>query len=117
MHYSKNGERKSKNMRAKVGESSPEPKERSPSMGSGVDESTSKDDSEQVAECVSLLKHTGDQTTCFKWNIFECCGCCVAVQSTHGNAKACANAEELLKGLAETGTLTQDIRKVGVIVS
>ena len=79
-------------------------------MWGGVDESTGKDDGEQVAKCVSLLKHTGDQTTCFKWNILECRGCCVSVQSTHSDAKACANAEELLIGLAETGTLIQDVR-------
>ena len=76
-------------------------------MWGGVDESTGKDHGEQVAKGVSLLKHTGDQTTCFKWNIFECRGCCVTVQSTHSDAKACTNAKELLKGLAETGTLRQ----------
>ena len=84
---------------------SPKPKERSPPVGSGVDKSTSKDDGEQVSKSVSLLQHAGNQAAGFQWYIFECGGGSVAIQPTHGDTKACANAEELAIRLAETGCL------------
>ena len=77
-------------------------------MGGGVDEGACEGGSEEVSECVALLKHAGDDTPGGIGTVFEGCGGGVAVQTTHRDTEEGANGEKLRIGLAEAGTELKD---------
>lgn len=81
-----------------------EPEKRSPSVRSGVDEATSEDGCEEVSECVSLLEHTRDDSSCGLWTVFKSGRRGVTVQTAHRHTVERTNSEELLVGLAETSS-------------
>lgn len=84
---------------------STEPEQRAPSMGRGIDKTTSEDCSKKISKGVSLLQHTGDNTSSSWGAILEGSGGCVTVKTTHSNTKERSAAEELLVGLGETSAL------------
>ena len=49
-----------------------EPEEGSPAVTDGVDEGTRENGREKIAECVTLLQHAGDDTTCGFRAVFKC---------------------------------------------
>ena len=49
-----------------------EPEEGSPAVANGVNEGTREDGREKIAECVALLQHAGDDTTCGFRAVFKC---------------------------------------------
>lgn len=83
---------------------SAEPEKGTPSVAGGVDEAAGKGRCEEVAEGVTLLQHTGDETSGSFRAIFECSGGGVSIEASHGNSEEGAAGEELFVGLTETGT-------------
>lgn len=53
----------------------------------------------------TLLEDAGHDTTGLCRAVFQGCGRCVSVQTAHGNAEQRATGEELLVGVAESGSL------------
>ena len=90
------------------GRAGAKPIQRTPAVGGGVDETTGEGRSEQVTKGVSLLKHAGDQATCFRRAVFEGGGGRIAIQPAHCNAKEGAHSQELLVGLAKAGAQLED---------
>jgi hypothetical protein len=90
-----------------------EPEQRAPAVRSSVDERAGEGGGKQVAEGITLLKHTGDDTTSTLWAVLE--GRCsnVSVQATHGNAKKRTNCQKLLiSGAKASAKLKSDEEKV-----
>ena len=88
-----------------------EPEKRAPSVGSGVDKSTSEDHSKQVSEGVTLLQHSTDETTGLLRTVLKCCRGDVSVKPTHGDTEECTDGKKLVVGLAETGAEFEDDEK------
>ena len=72
-------------------------------MRGGVDQTSSKGRSQEVSKSISLLQHTGYDTSCTLRAVFESSGCCVAVQPAHRYSVHRSNSQELLISLAEPG--------------
>jgi hypothetical protein len=53
----------------------------------------------------TLLEDSGNDTAGFRRAVFQRGGRCVSVQTAHGNAEQRATGEELLVGVAESGSL------------
>lgn len=53
------------------GNTSSEPEEGTPAVANRIDERASKNGCEEVAEGVSLLKHSGDDTSSLRRTVFE----------------------------------------------
>ena len=85
-----------------------EPEKRPPAVRGGVDEPARKGRGEQVAKCVALLEHAGDETA-GRWRTVFDGGCGgVSVQPAHCDAEECSHGEELLVGLAEACAELED---------
>jgi hypothetical protein len=93
-----------------------EPEQRAPPMGRSIDKSTGEDCGKEIAKCISLLQHTGDDTPSGWGTIFKCGGCCVAVKATHGNSKERSAPEELIIGLGETSALSKLAQETMIII-
>lgn len=88
-----------------------EPEEWSPAMRSGVDEATGEGCRKQVAKCIALLEHSGNDTACLRGAVFKRCCRRIAVQTTHCDAKQGAHSEKLLVCLAEAGAELEGDKK------
>lgn len=89
-----------------------EPKQRSPTMRCGIDESTGERSCKEVSKCVALLEYTAHQTSGLRRDILKRRGCCVTVKAPHGYTEEGTTGEELTVGVAETSTLGFAIRSV-----
>jgi hypothetical protein len=87
---------------------STEPVKRSPSMRSGINETSSKCCGEKVSKSITLLQHPRQKTTSLFRTVFEgCCGC-VAIKTTHCDTEQSTTGEELFVGVTEAGSELQD---------
>ena len=87
---------------------STKPKERTPSVRSGIDETSRKRSREKIAEGIALLQHTRDQTTSLLWTIFERCSSSVSVKTTHRNPEQRSAGEKLWVCLTKSSAEFKD---------
>lgn len=84
------------------------PIKRSPSMRGCIDQGTRKRCRQQISKRISLLKNARDNPTSLQGTILKGGSCGIAVYATHGNTEESSTGQELLVGLAETGTQLED---------
>ena len=77
------------------------PEERAPSVRCSVHKTSRKGCGHEISKCVTLLEHTGNDTTSFLRTIFKGCSCGIAVKPTHCNTEQGSAGKKLFVGLAE----------------
>lgn len=87
---------------------SSKPEKGSPAVRGGVYEATCECSREEITKCVSLLKHSRDDTTSCLGAILQSCGRRITIKSTHGNTEQRADSQELLECLTEAGAQLKD---------
>lgn len=94
------------------GRAGSEPEKRAPSMGRSVDETTGENRGQEIAKCIALLQHAGNNPSGGRRAVLERSGGRVAVESTHGNTEERAAREKLGIGLGEAGALQASVSQM-----
>lgn len=92
-----------------------EPEKWPPSMGCRVDKAASKDRRQEISKGVSLLQHTGNNTSSGWGTILKCRSSCVTVKAAHCNTKEGSAGEKLLIGLSKASTLLKLARETMIV--
>lgn len=84
------------------------PVQRPPTVRGGVDETAGEGCCEQVSKGVSLLEHTGNDTSGSFWAVLEGgCGS-ISVESAHGNTEKSTHSKKLTVSLSKPGAKFED---------